>query len=94
METETQDFLHASVTTRKKVNHILALEDEQGVKVTNNPSMSAIEKNYFMELFQRKICNTILVVEAIRHFFTDDDNVVLTSPFFDASRQMARSKGL
>jgi hypothetical protein len=56
--------------------------------------MSAIEKNYFMELFQSKICNTILVVEAIRHFIIDDENVVLTSPFFDASRQMPRSKGL
>lgn len=77
-----QKKIQASATTRKMVNRILALKDDQGVKVTDNSGMSTIAKNYFLELFQRKISNTTLVVEAIRHSITYDDNAMLTAPFF------------
>jgi len=59
------NFFHASATSRKKVNHILSLEDDQGVKVTDNPGMSNLAKNYFLDLFQRMISNTALVVKVI-----------------------------
>jgi len=38
----------------KKVNRILSLENEQGIKVTNNADMCAVAKDYFVNLFQQK----------------------------------------
>jgi len=37
MEIKIRNFFHASATAKKKVNHILSLEDDQGVKITDNP---------------------------------------------------------
>jgi len=50
MENETQ-FFHVSGTARKRVTHIISLEDNQGVKVTDNSYISTLTKNYVMDLF-------------------------------------------
>ena len=75
------NFFHASATTRKIVNCILSLEDDQSVKITDNPGMSTLAKNYFLDLFQRKNSNTTPMVNAIRRSITDIDNASLTAPF-------------
>ncbi|RHN45280.1 hypothetical protein MtrunA17_Chr7g0228731 [Medicago truncatula] len=47
-------FFHASATARKKVNKILFLEDEAGVRVTDDNGMASVAKGYFDELFRAK----------------------------------------
>jgi hypothetical protein len=47
-------FFHASATARKKVNRILSLEDDQGLKFTESNGMCVVAKNYFLDLFQKK----------------------------------------
>jgi hypothetical protein len=74
-------FFHASATARKKVNKIISLEDEQGAQFTDSNGMSAIAKNYFLDLFQKK--NSVLepVLEVIPHSMTVQDNEHLMAPF-------------
>jgi hypothetical protein len=41
-------FFHVSATSRKKVNRILSLEDDHGVKFSDNGGMCNVSKNYFL----------------------------------------------
>lgn len=85
-------IFHASATSRKKVNRILSLEDDHGVKFSNNGGMCNVAKNYFLELFQKKNSVLDLVLDTIPQSITHDDNEQLSNDyFFDASRQMFRS---
>jgi hypothetical protein len=45
-------FFHASATARKKVNKILSLEDDAGVRVSDDNGMASVAKCYFDELFR------------------------------------------
>lgn len=74
-------FFHASATTRKKVNQILSLEDNAGNKVSNSAGMCEIEKNYFLDLFQKNNNHAAPVIEVILQSASDEDNVTLTTPF-------------
>jgi hypothetical protein len=74
-------FFYTSATTCKKVNHILSLEDENGVKVTNIYALYSVAKNYFSDIFQPQPSHTTLVIDTIRQSVTNDDNLVLTGPF-------------
>jgi len=47
-------FFHAFATVKKKVNHILCLEDDSGNKVSDNKGMCDIAKHYFLDLFKKK----------------------------------------
>jgi len=44
-------YFHASATARKKVNHILTLEDEVGNKVTSEQGLRDVAQNYFVNIF-------------------------------------------
>lgn len=64
-------FFHASATARKKVNHILSLEEDHGVKFDDNGGMCTVAKNYFFDLFQKK--NSVLepILDTIPHSITN-----------------------
>jgi hypothetical protein len=69
------------VTTRKKANQILSLEDSSGNKVSSSTGMCEIAKNYFLELFQKKNNAEAPVTQVIQHSVSAEDNVMLTAPF-------------
>jgi hypothetical protein len=74
-------FFHASATARKKANRILSLEDDNGIKVTNNDDFCFVAKNYFADIFQPKHSHLAPVIETIRQTVTNEDNLLLTTPF-------------
>jgi len=74
-------FFHASTTARKKVNHILSLEDDSGCKISDSRGMCNVAKNYFLNLFQKQYTVVALVIQAIRQSVSEDDNVMLTTSF-------------
>jgi hypothetical protein len=74
-------FFHASATARKKANRILSLEDDNGIKVTNNDDLCFVAKNYFADIFQPKHSHLAPVIETIRQTVTNEDNLLLTTPF-------------
>jgi hypothetical protein len=74
-------FSHASATARKKANRILSLEDDNGTKVTNSDALCSVAKNYFSDIFQQQPSHMSPVIDAISQTVTNDDNLLLTSPF-------------
>ena len=74
-------FFHASATARKKVNRILSLVDDHGVSVSDNVGMGSVAKNYFLDLFQKKVINMEPVLDVIPLSISYDDNALLTAPF-------------
>lgn len=58
----------------KKVNHILALEDAQGVWVNDENGMKNVTRKYFDELFQKKNSVRTLVDGVISQVLNDADN--------------------
>ena len=75
-------FFHASATARKKVNRITYLENNDGVRVTDEVGMANMAKEYFHELFQAKESVTTLVLNVLRQVIIADDNIQLTVPFW------------
>jgi hypothetical protein len=82
-------FFHASASARKKANRILSLVDDNGVKVTSIDDLCYVAKNYFSNIFAPKHSCLASVVETIRRTVTDDDNLLLTSPFTNVRALMA-----
>ena len=74
-------FFHASATARKKVNRILSLVDDNGVSVTEQSGLGYVAKDYFLNLFQKKISQMDPVLAVIPNRISQDDNVLLTAPF-------------
>jgi hypothetical protein len=74
-------FFHASATARKKANRILSLKDDTGTKVTNIDALCSVAKNYFVDIFQSKPSHMAPVIDNIRQTISDEDNILLTSPF-------------
>lgn len=74
-------FFHASATPRKKVNHILSLEDDTGNKVTDDQGLRSVAQHYFHDLFQKHNTVAALVLVVIRHSVSDENNISLTAPF-------------
>lgn len=76
----TKNF-HASPTTRKKVNHLLSLEDEEGNKVTSEQGLCDIAQQYFENIFQKKHGDFSSVIDVINSSISASDNALLTTPF-------------
>src|SRR4030065_929288 len=74
-------FFHVTATARKKVNHILSLVDDHGVSVSDNVGMGSVAKNYFLDLFQKKVINMEPMLDVIPLSISYDDNAFLTTPF-------------
>jgi len=74
-------FFHASTTSRKKVNRIIFLDNDEGVRVADEQSMCQVAKEYFETLFLESNSTRVSVVNIIEKVVSDDDNVMLTAPF-------------
>jgi len=76
----TKNF-HVAATSRKKVNKILSLESDEGIRTTNDVGMRAIAKNYFEELFEGHQSVRSPVINFLNEVIVDEDNAQLTAPF-------------
>ncbi|XP_039683467.1 uncharacterized protein [Medicago truncatula] len=74
-------FFHAAATSRKKVNKILSLENNEGFRTTDEGGMRAIAKEYFEELFENHESIRSPVTNMLNQVIDHEDNVQLTSPF-------------
>jgi len=74
-------FFHASSTSHKKVNHIISLENDVGVRVTDEQGLCQIAKGYFAELFLENNSSHTPVIDIIESVVSEEDNDFLTSPF-------------
>ncbi|PNX87709.1 endonuclease/exonuclease/phosphatase family protein, partial [Trifolium pratense] len=74
-------FFHASATSRKKVNRISFLEDANGLRITDNPGMCLVAKDYFNELFHKQNSVRDPVISVISTTILESDNEQLTAPF-------------
>jgi hypothetical protein len=77
----TKFFFHVAATSRKKVNKILSLEKDDGVRIYDNARMSSIAKNYFEELFEEKESSHNSVIDTLSQIINTEDNEYLTAPF-------------
>jgi hypothetical protein len=75
-------FFHAAATSRKKVNKILSLESDEGIRITDDSGMRAIAKNYFDELFEGHESVRSPVINMLNQVVDEDDNAQLTAPFY------------
>ena len=74
-------FFHASATSRKKVNRINFLENEVGIRVSDELGMRQVAKVYFETLFLDSNSTRGPVVDIIGKVVSNDDNVLLIAPF-------------
>ena len=74
-------FFHASATSRKKVNRINFLENDVGIRVSDEQGMRQVAKGYFETLFLESNSTRAPVVDIIEKVVSDDDNALLTAPF-------------
>lgn len=58
--------VHASATARKKVDHILSLDDDAGNKIVDSAGMCAVARNYFLKIFQKHASAMTFVLNVIR----------------------------
>ena len=68
-------------TSRKKVNKILALENEDGVRIPDEVGIHSIAKSYFEKLFEEKESSHNLVVNLLSQVINTEDNEHLTASF-------------
>ena len=66
---------------KKKVNHITFLENDVGVRISNEQGMRQVAKSYFETLFMESNSTHAPVVNIIEKIVFDDDNALLTAPF-------------
>lgn len=74
-------FFHIIETARKKVNTILSLTNENGEVSTSNEGMCRTVHDYFTDLFQKKPSSQDMVLHAIGTYISDEDNIMLMTPF-------------
>jgi len=74
-------FFHAPATSRKKVNRILSLENDAGIRVTNEQGLCQIAKGYFEKNFLENQSDCTPVLAAIDNVVSVEDNDFLTAPF-------------
>ena len=73
-------FFHVAATSRKKVNAISFLENNDGIRITDEAGMRNVAKQYFEELFEEKISTSIPVISVMNQVVFDEDNRRLTAP--------------
>ncbi|CAJ2636114.1 unnamed protein product [Trifolium pratense] len=74
-------FFHAAASTRKKVNRIEVLTDNNNVECRSQEGMVAIAREYFLNLFQKQNSARDEVLNAITPSITVEDNNQLSAPF-------------
>jgi len=74
-------FFHASATSRKKVNRINFLDNDEGVRIADEQGMRQVAKDYFETLFLESNSTHAPVVDIIEKVVSDEDNIMLTAPF-------------
>ena len=74
-------FFHAAATSRKKVNKILSLETNEGIRITDDGGMRSIAKDYFEELFEGHESVRSLVISMLDQVVDNEDNAQSTAPF-------------
>jgi hypothetical protein len=74
-------YFHAAATSRKKVNAISFLENDDGIRISDDVGMRNVAKQYFEELFEEKISTTAPVINVLNRVISADDIRKLTAPF-------------
>jgi hypothetical protein len=74
-------FFHAAATTRRKMNRIDFLTDDNGVEHRSQEDMTVIVRDYFSTLFQKHASSREAVLNALSVSVTAEDNNNLTAPF-------------
>jgi hypothetical protein len=74
-------FFHAYATSRKKLNRILSLENDAGIRVTDKQGLCQIAKGYFEEIFLENQSNRAPMLAAMDNVVLVEDNDFLTAPF-------------
>ena len=74
-------FFHTAATSIKKVNKILSLETNEGIRITYDSGMRSIAKNYFEELFEGHESVRSPLVNLLDHVIDSEDNDQLKTPF-------------
>jgi len=88
MGIETHKF-HASATSRKKVNCILPLDDDNGNKITNEQGLHEVARQYFVDIFQKQGGDVSSVIDVINPSIYALANEKLTAPFTKAEFRVA-----
>lgn len=78
------NFFHASTTARKKVNHIISLDDDAGNKISDEQGLRDVAKNYFVNIFQNHGSASSPVIDVINQSIFAPDNERLMAPFTKA----------
>ncbi|XP_058756815.1 uncharacterized protein LOC131630038 [Vicia villosa] len=74
-------FFHISASTRKKVNTIRSLTNDNGEIVSSSEGMCKVAHDYFIDLFQKKPSSRDWVLQAICTTISNEDNDMLTNQF-------------
>ncbi|KAL8156575.1 hypothetical protein AgCh_001610 [Apium graveolens] len=70
-------FFHAFATSRKKLNHVDKLKNEEGEEVTDHEEMCQVVQRYFTNLFDCENKETEIITEVSSHIISNDQNVGL-----------------
>lgn len=68
-------------SSRKNINKMIKLKNENGVLIADQLGMSVIAKDYFVDLFHESHGSYEFVTGVVTRCIIDDDNLKLTSPF-------------
>jgi len=74
-------FFHVATTFRKKANKILSPETDEEIRITDDPGMRSIAKNYFDELFEGHESVRSPMINMLDQVIDDEDNAQLTTRF-------------
>lgn len=74
-------FFHDAASSRKKVNGIPFLNNDEGICMTDDAGMRNIARRYFDELFEEKASMRSPIIDVLQHVISDEDNAQLTAPF-------------
>lgn len=74
-------FFHAAATSRRKVNRIEHLEDNNGMIFRKQEELQVIAHDYFSQLFTKLPSIRDTVVSKVRTLISHEDNMSLTSDF-------------
>jgi hypothetical protein len=74
-------LFHAATTTRRKLNRIEHIEDENGVGCRSEDGLKHIARDYFMHLFRKSHSSRANVINLVPTSIIGEDNDMLTASF-------------
>lgn len=74
-------FFHAAASTRRKINKIEHLQDNNGGICRSDEGLKRIARDYILELFEKGPSVRENVVATVNTVITIEDNETLTAPF-------------